>query len=141
MERLTIDEVIEHCKRHTDRVEGRNSQEILEKAKIGDYGMKEYWEHRQVAKWLEKLKAYEQAEEDGLLIRLPVAEGSEVYVIDYVYECKYEFECPLPYNEYKCEEELPCENQYKRYRVRETKFNHMMLAKIGKTVFLSKALD
>jgi len=31
-----------------------------------------------------------------------------------------------------------CQHEYKKYFVREAKFNHMMLEKIGKTVFLTR---
>lgn len=85
-----------------------------------------------------KLKVYEDKIEQGLLIELPVEEGSEVFVLDYIYECMHDFECPL-HDKYKCEEKIPCENQYKSYRVREAKFNFMMLAKIGETVFLTRS--
>lgn len=86
-----------------------------------------------------KLADYEDKEEQGLLIELPVAEGAEVYVVDYIYECKHDFECPLTYDKYKCEEEVHCEHQYKQYRVHEAKFNFMMLRKIGETVFLTRS--
>lgn len=83
MERLTIDEVIEHCKRHTERMEKHSGKQQLEETPIGNSDrMKQYWEHRQVAEWLKKLKAYEQAEEDGLLIRLPCKVGDTVYIVN-----------------------------------------------------------
>jgi hypothetical protein len=70
MERLTIDEVIEHCKRKVERMEKFSSREKCEGWSLDSQYGKEYWEHRQVAKWLKKLKAYEQAEEDGLLVKV-----------------------------------------------------------------------
>ena len=88
---------------------------------------------------VEKLAEYEDAEEQGLLFRLPVAEGSTVFVIDYYFECKHNFECPLSlFDKYKCEEDIQCEHTYKEYRVKEVKFNYHMIDKIGKTVFLTK---
>ena len=81
MERLTIDEVIEHCKRHTEGMEKRNPRKLLEIWDMEDPAMKRYWEHRQVAKWLEELKAYKDAEEQGLLIRLPCRVGDAVYSV------------------------------------------------------------
>lgn len=81
MERLTINEVIEHCKRQTHEMEKYNSKELLETGDIGFTGMKRYWEHRQVEKWLEELKAYRTAEEQGLLLRLPCKVGDTVYII------------------------------------------------------------
>ena len=89
-------------------------------------------------KCLRKLADYEDAEEQGLLIRLPVAEGSTVFVLDYTIECKHNFECPLSYDKYKCEEDIRCEHEYKEYYVREAIFNHAMMKSLGKTVFLTK---
>lgn len=95
MERLTIDEVIAHCKRHTERMENNSGRMQLEETPIGNSNiMKQYWEHRQVAEWLEQLKDYKDAEEQGLLLRLPCKEvytssGDTVYYIfDYeIVEC------------------------------------------------------
>lgn len=84
MERLTMYEVIEHCKRKVQKVETMFRKEHLESDNCGvaDLIQKEYWEHRQVAEWLEQLKAYKDAEEQGLLLRLPCKVGSTVYYID-----------------------------------------------------------
>lgn len=70
MERLTIDEIIEHCDRKTGMYEKACDVKYLETAFMGN-GIKEYWEHKQVAGYLRKLKAYEDAEDQGLLLRLP----------------------------------------------------------------------
>lgn len=88
-------------------------------------------------KALQKLKAYEDAEEQGLILRLPVAEGAVVYTLSYIYECKFDYDCK-EFDAYECEEDIPCEHQYKVYRVGETKFQKQMLAMLGKTVFLTK---
>lgn len=37
-------------------------------------------EHEQLAEWLEKLKDYEQAEEDGLLHKAPIPNGTIIYL-------------------------------------------------------------
>ena len=95
MERLTIEEIIEHCKRHTERMENHSGRMQLEETPIGNSNiMKQYWEHRQVAEWLEQLKDYKDAEEQSLLLRLPSKEvytssGNTVYYIfDYeIVEC------------------------------------------------------
>ncbi len=86
---------------------------------------------------LEKLGQYEDAEEQGLLLRLPCKVGDTVYTLDYIYECDCDYEC-VEFDAYKCEEDVPCEHQYKEYRVKETKFQIQMLAVLGKTVFLTK---
>ena len=81
MERLTIDEVIEHCKRHTERMESHLGRKQLEEIPIRNSNiMKQYWEHRQVAEWLEELKAYKDAEEQRLLLRLPCKVGDALYM-------------------------------------------------------------
>ena len=79
MEKLTIDEVIEHCKRHTEKYEqfvlkgGRN----LGRTEL----TKQYLEHKQVAEWLEELKYYRELVEQGLLIRTRCAVGDKAYHI------------------------------------------------------------
>ena len=87
---------------------------------------------------VDKLADYEDAEEQGLLLRLPVAEGSEVYVIDFIYECKYQFNCPVTFREYRCEEGEFCEHQYKKHIVKSARFNYAMMKKLNETVFLTR---
>lgn len=90
-----------------------------------------------LGKQLTKLAEYEDAEEQGLLIRLPVAEGSTVYVIDYILECKYDYDCK-EIERCKCEDDIPCKHEYKKYRVTKAKFVYGMMAILGKTVFLTR---
>lgn len=70
MERLTIDEIIEHCNRKTEMYEKACDVKYLETAVMGNR-IKEYWEHKQVAKYLRKLKYYEDLEEQGRFVKLP----------------------------------------------------------------------
>ena len=78
-------------------------------------------------------------EEQCLFLKLPVEEGSTVYVVDYTFNCKHRYECPLCFSDkYKCEEDIRCEHEYKEYRVRDARFNHHMIDKIGEIVFLTK---
>lgn len=93
----------------------------------------------EVIRLQKELQAYKDAEEQGLLLRLPIAEGSQVYVIDYTFDCKHNYECPLSFDKYKCEEDIRCEHECKDWYVRQAVFNHMMLGYIGKTVFLTKS--
>ena len=86
---------------------------------------------------LEELKAYRDAEEQGLILRLPCKVGDTVYTVDYYYDCDCDYEC-IEIDSYKCEEDLPCEHQYKVYRVKEIKFQEQMLVVVGKSVFLTK---
>ena len=79
MERLTIDEVIEHCNRITEVFENRNDRKLLEEEPLSSV-LKQYWEHRQVAEWLKELQEYRNLEEQGLLIKLPCRPNEEVWI-------------------------------------------------------------
>ena len=127
MERLTIDEVIEHCKRHTERMENHSGRTQLEETPIGNSNiMKQYWEHRQVAEWLEELKAYKDAEEQGLLLRLPCKVGDTVWTRKFATRI----------DEEDGTEWTICD--IKRATVVPAKFNLFMLAKWGDLYFLTK---
>ncbi len=78
MERLTIDEIIEHCDRKTEMYEKACDVKYLETTTMNN-PIKEYWEHKQVAECLRKLKDYEDLEEQGRLIKLPCKVGDIVY--------------------------------------------------------------
>ena len=80
MERLTIDEIIEHCDRKTGMYEKACDVKYLETAVMGNR-IKEYWEHKQVSEYLRKLKDYKDLEEQGRLIKLPCKVGDTVYLI------------------------------------------------------------
>lgn len=58
MNKLTISEIIEHCKRKTARYEQLNGVKELENADISNNFIKDYWEHRQVSEYLEELQQY-----------------------------------------------------------------------------------
>lgn len=82
MERLSIDEIIEHCKRKTARYEQLNGVETLETADLSYTHIKEYWEHRQVMEYLEELKQYRNLEEQGKLMKFPCKAGTIVYSLE-----------------------------------------------------------
>lgn len=116
MERLSIDEVIEHCKRNTqgweraekDRVRLGAKPRNFETDDMSDNVMKEYWEHRQVAEWLEQLKSYKDAEENGLLLKLPCKRGTELFAI--LNKCR-----AMVVSEEDCDDESSClECPYKK---------------------------
>ena len=81
MERLTIDEIIEHCDRKTRMYEKSCDIKFLETTTMNN-PVKEYWEHKQVAEYLRKLKAYEDLDEQGRLVKLPCKVGARLYWID-----------------------------------------------------------
>ena len=90
-----------------------------------------------VGEVVEKLAAYEDADEKGLLIRLPIAEGSAAYVIDHKYECKHDYECQA-FEQYKCGSGIVCEHEFKVYKIKEVKFELGLLPYIGEFVFVTK---
>lgn len=106
MEKLRIDEIIDHCNRKVKWWEKLISREKFENRDANDSSDREYWEHRQVAEYLkelqqyraiglspelieamqghnvaliEQLAEYQKAEEQGMLFRLPCKIGDIVY--------------------------------------------------------------
>ena len=90
----------------------------------------------------EKLQKYENAEEDGLLARLPCKAGSTVYLICHRYsKCSKYGERFEEYSCSGCEEEC---DSHKEYYIHVNQFvslewivRNMMKETFGKTVFLS----
>ena len=83
MDRLTLEEAIVHAKEVAEKnYRGADFESI---DYIDDYikanCVKCAEEHEQLAEWLEELKSYKEAEEQGLLLRLPVHIGTIVYCI------------------------------------------------------------
>ena len=59
MERLKIDEVIAHCNKQVERMENYLGKKQLEETNVRNSSiMKQYWEHRQVAEYLNELQQY-----------------------------------------------------------------------------------
>jgi hypothetical protein len=124
--------------RLTDKVRNYDGTATSKQSLVVEEGLRAGSPSDYCSKIVTKLADYEDAEEQGLLLKLPVAIGSTVYVIDSIYECKFNYDCKLSFDAYKCEEDIRCEHECKKYRPRETRFNHMMLDKIGETVFLTR---
>ena len=78
MERLTIDEVIEHCNKTCDMTERIAKARGHELESIES---NQFWEHYQVRAWLKELKQYKDLEEQGLLLRLPCHIGDSIYSV------------------------------------------------------------
>ena len=94
MERLTLEEVIKYIKEvvQKNRKNKEKNTIVIPNSFISSADCAEKYE--QVAKWLKELKSYKDAEEQGLLVRLPCKEaysrsGDFVYLIyDYeIIEC------------------------------------------------------
>lgn len=80
MERLSIDEIIEHCERKIKIYEKSVCVKFLETTSLTD-SIKEYWEHKQVKDYLKELKKYRDLEEQGLLLKLPCKDGDSIYSV------------------------------------------------------------
>ena len=85
-----------------------------------------------------KLAEYETLEEQGLLVRLPVATGTNVYVVGSFLDCIYDYEHCEATQKWKCEEYVQCEYEKKKYYVKEIKFTSIMKNSIGKSIFLTR---
>ena len=87
-----------------------------------------------------KLREYEDLEEQGLLLKLPCKIGDTVYVIDTIYECDNDYmDCIMEFPDvYQCERGFVCEYEHEKLVVRPKSFDFKMLDNFNKTVFLTK---
>ena len=138
MERLTIDEIIEHCDRKIGMYEKACDVKYLETAVMGNR-IKEYWEHKQVSEYLRKLKDYEDLEEQGRLIKLPCKVGDTVWDNDFGYPESYEIKA-FSYGYCDSYVDPDIEDQiifyYENYSGSIT--GSFAMSEIGKTVFLTR---
>ena len=81
MERLTLDEAIKYIKEvvQKNRKNKEKNTIVIPNSFISSADCAEKYE--QVAKWLKELKSYKEAEEQGLLVRLPCKVGDDLYCI------------------------------------------------------------
>ena len=140
MERLTIDEIIEHCDRKTGMYEKACDVKYLETAVMCNR-IKEYWEHKQVSEYLRKLKDYEDLEEQGRLVELPCKVGDAVWDNDFGRPCAYTItafsfgEC----EEYICKPVTTKEVVFYYENSSGSITGSFAESEIGKSVFFSKA--
>ena len=85
-----------------------------------------------------KLATYEDLEEQGLLVRLPVSIGTKVYMIASMFDCIYDYDNCKATQKWKCEEDIQCEYERKSYYVKEIEFTSIMKNSIGKSIFLTR---
>ena len=88
MERLRIEEIIDHCNRKVIWWEKLIPREKFENRDISDSGCREYWEHRKVAEYLNELQQYRKLEEQGKLLRLQFRVGDFVWDDEFKTRCK-----------------------------------------------------
>lgn len=81
MKRLTLDEAIKYIKEvvQKNRKNKEKNTIVIPNSFISSADCAEKYE--QVAKWLEELKSYKSAEEQGLLVRLPCKVGEKLWCI------------------------------------------------------------
>ena len=95
-------------------------------------------EHEQLAEWLEELKTYKEAEEHGLLVRLPCKVGDKVWDNDFGHPESYEIKA-FSYGYCDSYVEPDIEDQiifyYENYSGSIT--GAFPMSEIGKTVFLT----
>ena len=81
MDRLTLDEAIKYIKEVVckNRKNKEKNTIVIHNSFISSADCAEKYE--QVAKWLKELKYYKEAEEQGLLVRLPCKVGEKLWCI------------------------------------------------------------
>lgn len=139
MERLTLDEVIKYIKEVVQK-NRRNKEKntiVIPNSFISSADCAEKYE--QVAKWLKELKSYKEAEEHGLLVRLPCKVGDMVWYNDFGYPESYEIKA-FSYGYCDSYVEPDIEDQiifyYENYSGSIT--GAFPMSEIGKTVFLTR---
>ena len=139
MERLTLDEAIKYIKEVVckNRKNKEKNTIVIPNSFISSADCAEKYE--QVAKWLKELKSYKEAEEHGLLVRLP-ANNKEIYIISSRWTVCSEFGSRL--DEYSCsgcEYECDSKKEYYVYQTCLSSINVSFYAnQFGKTVFLTR---
>ena len=83
MEKLALEEAIAHAKEVAEKnyrgADFESIDSIDDDIKTNCIKCAE--EHEQLAEWLEELKSYKEAEDQGFIVRLPVPIGTIVYCI------------------------------------------------------------
>lgn len=142
MERLTLDEAIKHAKEVADmnyndaeKFDSNDSVENYMKANC----IKCAEEHEQLAKWLEELKSYKEAEEQGLLVRLPCKVGDTVWDNDFGYPEPYEIKAfSYGYCDSYVEPDIEDEIIFYYENSIGSVTGAFPMSELGKTVFLTR---
>ena len=144
MERLTLDEAIKHAKEVADmnyndaeKFDSNDSVENYMKANC----MKCAEEHEQLVEWLEELKFYKEAEEQGLLVRLPCKVNDKLY---HFYDMNFEDNFADVTPDEFISEVIAAEFIIDRHEITikcitgwNTRYEYLPAVEIGKTVFLT----
>lgn len=142
MERLTLEEAIAHAKEVAEKNYRGADFESLDSVDddIKANCIKCAEEHEQLAEWLEELKSYKDAEDQGLLLRFPIEKNKLVYHISFEWkECtKYNER----FDEYRCSGcEYECDSK-KEYYITQLYLMYLSIEtytkQLGKTIFLTR---
>ena len=140
MERLTLEDAITHAKEVAEQNYRCANFESIDSIDddIKTNCIKCAEEHEQLADWLEELKSYKEAEEYGLLVRLPCKVGDMVQDNDFGYPESYEIKA-FSYGYCDSYVEPDIEDQiifyYENYSGSIT--GAFPMSEIGKTIFLT----
>lgn len=145
MERITLEEAIKYEKEVAERNYRNTEYESIDSI---DDDIKTIYrerakEHEQLANWLEELKSYKEAEEQGLLVRLPCKVGDMVWDNDFGYPESYEIKAfSYGYCDSYVEPGIGIEDEiifyYENYTHSISITGAFPMSEIGKTVFLTR---
>ena len=140
MERLTLDKTIKYIKEVVckNRKNKEKNTIVIPNSFISSADCAEKYD--QVAKWLKELKSYKEAEEQGLLVRLPDDLNRVLYQINYRWtECTEYGDEKNKCEIYDCKCE--CDSK-KEYYIAEVGFRYISTGnyydRLGKTIFLTR---
>ena len=141
MERLTLEDAITHAKEVAEKNYRGADFESLDSIDndIKANCIKCAEEHEQLAKWLEELKFYKEAEEHELLLRLPCNVGDKVWDNDFGHPESYEIKA-FSYGYCDSYVDSDIEDEiifyYENYTGSIT--GAFPMSEIGKTIFLTR---
>ena len=141
MERLTLEDAITHSKEVAEKNYRGADFESLDSIDddIKANCIKCAEEHEQLAKWLEELKFYKEAEEHELLLRLPCNVGDKVWDNDFGHPESYEIKA-FSYGYCDSYVDSDIEDEiifyYENYTGSIT--GAFPMSEIGKTIFLTR---
>ena len=145
MERLTFEEAISHAKEVAEKNHRGTDFESIDYIDddIKANCVKCAEEHEQLAEWLEELKTYKEAEEQGLLVKLPCKVGDMVWDNDFGYPESYEIKAfSYGYCDSYVEPGIGIEDEiifyYENYTHSISITGAFPMSEIGKTVFLTR---
>lgn len=141
MERLTLDEAIRHEKEVAERNYRNTEYESTDPIDddIKTICREHAKEHEQLANWLEELKSYKNAEEQGLLVRLPCKVGDTVWDNDFGHPVSYEIKAfSYGYCDSYVESDIEDEIIFYYENYSSSITGAFPMSELGKSVFLTR---